>query len=100
MSFKGIPYAKPPIGNLRWEDPILAEDSKKVYQAYYFGKSPVQTEWPSELGSYYPTSENCLTLNVWVNTKNKTEGKTVMVFIHGGSYGWGGTSDPIYMDII
>ena len=33
---------------------------------------------------------------MWVNTKNKTEGKTVMVFIHGGSYGWGGTSDPIY----
>ena len=96
LSFKGIPYAKPPIGNLRWKNPILAEDSKKVYQAYYFGKSPVQTEWPSELGSYYPTSENCLTLNVWVNTKNKTEGKTVMVFIHGGSYGWGGTSDPIY----
>ena len=96
LSLKGIPYAKPPNGDLRWKNPILAEESNKVYQAYYFGKSPIQTEWPSELGSYYPKSEDCLTLNIWLNTKNKSTDKTVMAFVHGGSYGWGGTSDPIY----
>ena len=96
LSFKGIPYAKPPIGNLRWKSPVLAEDSNKVYQAYYFGKSPIQTEWPSEVGSYYPISEDCLTLNIWLNTKNESKDKTVMAFLHGGSYGWGGTSDPLY----
>ena len=39
---------------------------------------------------------NCLTLNVWTNVTGPREGKTVMVFFHGGSYGWGATSDPIY----
>ncbi|ORX79264.1 alpha/beta-hydrolase [Anaeromyces robustus] len=75
ISYKGIPYAKPPIGELRWKEPILAEESNKTFEAYYFGKSPIQTEFPSELGSYYPQ---------------------MIVFFHGGSYGWGGTSDPLY----
>ena len=96
ISFKGIPFAKPPIGELRWKDPILAEDDTKVYEAYYFGKAPIQTEWENELGSYYPKSEDCLYLNVWVNSKDKSQNKPVMVFIHGGSYGWGSTSNPLY----
>ena len=96
ISYKGIPYAEPPIGNLRWKNPVPAQDSDTVYQAYYFGHSPVQTEWPSEEGSYYPQSEDCLTLNIWSNANGPAEGKTVMVFFHGGSYGWGAVSDPMY----
>lgn len=96
VSFKGIPYAKPPVGELRWKEPVLAEDSEKIYEAYYFGKSPIQTEWQTELASYYPQGEDCLNLNVWVNKDNTSENKAVIVFIHGGSYGWGGTSNPLY----
>ena len=96
ISYKGIPYAEPPVGELRWKDPVPAKDSETVFQAYYYGHSPVQTEWPSEEGSYYPQSEDCLTLNVWSNMNGPAEGKTVMVFFHGGSYGWGATSDPLY----
>ena len=96
ISFKGIPFAKPPTGELRWKDPILAEDDTKVYEAYYFGKAPIQTEWENELGSYYPKSEDCLYLNVWINSKDTSKNKPVMVFIHGGSYGWGSTSTPLY----
>ena len=96
VSYKGIPYAEAPVGSLRWKDPVPAQDSDKVYEAYYYGPSPIQTEWPSEAGSYYPQSEDCLTLNVWNNPAGPAEGKTVMVFFHGGSYGWGAVSDPMY----
>ena len=94
IAYRGIPYAKPPVGERRWKSPEPAEADDRVYQAYYFGKTPIQTEWPSEEGSYYPQGEDCLTLNVW--TSGNTGEKTVMVFFHGGSYGWGATSDPIY----
>ncbi len=96
ISFKGIPYAAAPIGKLRWKSPILAENRKGVYEAKYFGKSPIQTEAPTELGSYYLQGEDCLTLNVWTNKSGPKNGKTVMVFFHGGGYGWGATSDPMY----
>ena len=96
ISHKGIPYAEAPVGELRWKDPVPAGESTAVYQARYFGRSPIQTEWPSEVGSYYPQSENCLTLNVWSNANGPAEGKPVMVFFHGGSYGWGAVSDPMY----
>lgn len=96
VSYKGIPYAESPIDSLRWKPPVPAEDSEGIYEAYYFGCSPIQTEWPSEPGSYYPQSEDCLKLNVWVNSSNDSSDKPVMVFFHGGSYAWGATSDPIY----
>ena len=96
VSYKGIPYAQPPTGSLRWKPPVPAADREGVYEAYYFGCSPIQTEWPSEPGSYYPQSEDCLKLNVWVNRSNDSSDKPVMVFFHGGSYAWGAASDPIY----
>ena len=96
LSFKGIPYAEPPVGRLRWKNPVLVSDREGVYEAKYFGKSPIQTEWFSEVGSYYLKGEDCLNLNVWVNIQDSSKEKTVMVFFHGGSFGWGGTSDPLY----
>ena len=100
IAYKGIPYAIPPVGERRWKVPEAALDDDGVYEAYYFGKSPIQSEWPSEAGSYYPQSEDCLTLNVWVNEEDfkdeDAEKKPVMVFFHGGAYGWGGVSDPVY----
>ena len=96
ISFKGIPFAKPPIGELRWKEPVLAEDSDKVYEAYYFGKSPIQNEHKTQIGSYYPQSEDCLYLNVWMNSKDTSQEKAVLVFIHGGNFRGGATSDPLY----
>ncbi len=96
VSFKGIPYAKSPVGELRWKEPEEAASDDGVYEAKYYGASPLQSETKSETGSYYRQSENCLTLNIWENTSNASTDKTVMVFIHGGSYGWGATSDRMY----
>lgn len=95
-AFRGIPFAKPPVGELRWKPPVPAQDSCVVKEAYYNGKSPIQTEWPTEQASFYPCGEDCLYLNVWKNLTDTTENKPVMVFFHGGSYGWGGTADPMY----
>ena len=95
LCFRGIPFACPPVGELRWKKPQPAPDRGGVYEARYNGRSPIQTEWPSERASYYPQGEDCLYLNVWT-AEPRGEKKTVMVFIHGGSYGWGGTADPLY----
>ncbi len=96
LAFRGIPFAKPPVGELRWKAPEAAEDCTDVFEAYYNGKSPIQTEWPSEQASYYPQGEDCLYLNLWKNQADPTEKKPVMVFFYGGAYGWGGTVDPLY----
>lgn len=95
IAYKGIPYAKQPVGNLRWKAPEYPTDSNKIFEAYHYGKAPIQTEWPSETGSYYKQGEDCLYLNVWT-ADNDMRNKPVMVFFHGGSYGWGGTTDPLY----
>ncbi len=93
--WRGIPFAQSPTGALRWKAPQPPQDNDGVYEAYYNGKTPIQTELASERASFYPQGEDCLYLNVWSDMSIK-EPKTVMVFFHGGSYGWGGTADPIY----
>ena len=95
-SYKGIPYAVPPVGKRRWKEPEPAPANDGCYEAYYFGKSPIQTKAETERASFYKQGEDCLTLNVWTSNAVKSSGKPVMVFFPGGGYGWGGTADPIY----
>ena len=94
--FLGIPFAQPPTGERRWKRPLPVQPDDGVYEAYYNGKTPIQTEWPTEQASYYPQGEDCLYLNLWCNRACADSKKPVMVFFHGGSYGWGGTADPLY----
>lgn len=96
VSWKGIPYAKQPVGDLRWKAPQKPDASDKVFEAYYFGKSSVQFESSDEASSLYPQGEDCLNLNVWNNYSDKSSNKPIMVWIHGGAYIQGGTSDPYY----
>ena len=96
ITYKGIPYAQQPVGKLRFKPPVEASDSDKVFEAYYLGKASIQTECETEMSSYYEQGEDCLTLNVYKNSTSQLEKKPVMVFIHGGAFGWGGTADPLY----
>lgn len=86
ISWKGIPYAKQPIGDLRWRAPQEPDASEKVYKAYYFGKSAVQAQTKDEPSGVYPQGEDCLNINIWKNTSDSTDIKPIMVWIHGGAY--------------
>lgn len=96
VSFKGIPFAKAPIGNLRWKEPCCTSPDDGIYEAYYNAKSPIQTLADSERASFYEQGEDCLYLNIWTSSGYQGQKRPVMVFIHGGNYGWGGTADPLY----
>jgi len=94
ISFKGIPYAKAPVGDLRWKAPQDVEASSETIAAKQYSNSAIQYLWFSE-DITTEVSEDCLYLNVW--TKDlKAKDKAVMVFFHGGSYAWGGSSEPLY----
>ncbi len=96
ISFLGVPYAEPPVGDLRWKAPVAAADSDEEIECKEFGLTALQYEWPTEQASYSEKGEDCLSLNIWSSTKQTDEPKSVMVWFHGGSHAWGGTTDPIY----
>ncbi|MDO4869929.1 MAG: carboxylesterase family protein [Bacillota bacterium] len=97
-SFKGVPYAKPPVDDLRWKAPVAPDPSDEEIDCSDFGYTALQYEWPTEPASSFPKNEDCLTLNIWEadGTAEADAAKPVMVFFHGGAYGWGGTTDPMY----
>ena len=94
--FKGIPYAEQPVGKKRWlpAEPLQKSDSE--YECLDFGSTAVQGVDEVEEASLFPQGEDCLTLNIWNRYADGKKLKPVMVFIHGGSYMAGGTTDPMY----
>ncbi|MFX0033458.1 MAG: carboxylesterase/lipase family protein [Promethearchaeota archaeon] len=95
--FKGIPYAEPPIGDLRFCPPIPKKPWDGVFNAKSFGPCAFQgyTQLEELIGKLEPESEDCLTLNIW--TPEIDKGKhPVMFWIHGGSFIFGGSSSPIF----
>ena len=102
-SFKGIPFAKPPVGDLRWKPPVAPEPWEGVLQADKFGPSPMQTApqpflyWSKEfLIPEEPISEDCLYLNVWSPAVDANANLPVVVYIYGGGFRSGGSACPIY----
>ncbi|WP_233342848.1 carboxylesterase/lipase family protein [Burkholderia cepacia] len=95
QAFLGIPYAAPPVGNLRWRPPAQATKWRGVKDATKFGSDCVQPpEYPELRGG--GQSEDCLTLNVWTPARSKAERLPVMVWIHGGGFQYGAGSHPMY----
>jgi len=96
-SFKGIPYAEPPVGDKRWTAPVAAAPWKGVRDAGDFGASCFETSYsPQSLFNVHPPklSEDCLFLNVWMPPHAKKA--PVIVWIHGGGFVRGGSWEPQY----
>ena len=97
ISFKGIPFAKPPVGELRWKAPQSVEASNETFEATKYGKVALQPEASSEPVSQHPEnmSEDCLTLNIWTTGKTDKK-KPVMFWMHGGAFSYGSSIDSLY----
>ncbi|MDQ8729945.1 carboxylesterase family protein [Bradyrhizobium sp. LHD-71] len=92
ISFRGIPYAAPPTGDLRWRPPQPAASWKGVRSAQTFGADPPQA--PTTRTRAERMDENCLTLNVWTPARRTSNKLPVMVWLYGGSFVAGSASDP------
>jgi len=93
----GIPFAKPPVGEFRWQAPQPAEDWKGVLSTKKFGPKPVQIPVWGDMNSRSDTmSEDCLYLNVWTPAMKGEKGLPVLVYFYGGGYVAGDGAEPRY----
>jgi para-nitrobenzyl esterase len=94
--FKGIPYAAPPVGPLRWRPPQPVASWRGVRKAVSHSPACPQLEVYPPDAPQEPTSEDCLTLNVWAPATKSAGKLPVMVWIHGGGLMNGSGSVPQY----
>src|SRR5690606_2928229 len=88
--YKGIPFAAPPVGELRWRAPQPAAKWEGVRAADKFGPDPYQGDGKGSV------SEDCLYLNIWTPAKSANERLPVLVWIYGGGFSFGSNSTPTH----
>ncbi|MBX9982359.1 MULTISPECIES: carboxylesterase/lipase family protein [Mycobacterium] len=96
--WRSIPYARPPVGPLRYRAPQPVQPWSGVRHCHGFANcAPQQRRYTMlGVGRYQPMSEDCLTLNVVTPEAGASEPMPVMVFIHGGGYILGSSATPLY----
>jgi para-nitrobenzyl esterase len=98
LSFKGVPYAAPPVGPLRWRSPQPFKALPGIRPAVSFGNACLAAPGPfANLPNTatVPQSEDCLNLNVWRPAASGAP-RPVMVWLHGGGFQFGASADPTY----
>ncbi len=97
QSFKGIPFAQPPVGNLRWKAPQPVPNWTGVKQTKKFGPRAMQSNIFGDMGFRSDgISEDCLYLNVWSPAKSANEKLPVLVYFYGGGFAAGDGSENRY----
>ncbi len=98
LSWRGIPFALPPMGRLRFRAPRPMTPWTGVREALSWGFAPPQMKFATMmgLGKYQPMSEDCLTLNVLAPAEPSATPRPVMVYIHGGGYVIGTSATMVY----
>ncbi len=96
-TFKGIPYAAPPVGPRRWQAPQPAQPWQNVRPATQFGPRAMQLPLFGDMNfRSNGVSEDCLYLNVWTGAKAASEKRPVLVYFYGGGFVAGDGSEPRY----
>jgi para-nitrobenzyl esterase len=97
LSFKGIPFAAPPVGPLRWRPPQPVSGWSGVRSAVSYGPDCMQVPFPGDAAPLRGAlSEDCLYVNVWRPAQQASHALPVMVWIYGGGFVNGGTSPAVY----
>ena len=97
QKYFGIPFAKPPVGDLRWKAPQPVEDWEGIRETKKFGPRPMQTNVFGDMKSRSDgVSEDCLYLNVWTPAKRNTKDLPVLVYFYGGGFVAGDASEYRY----
>ncbi|WP_128548496.1 carboxylesterase/lipase family protein [Larkinella soli] len=96
-SFKGVPFAQPPVGDLRWREPQPVKNWTGVRKADKFGPRAMQRPIFGDMNFRSDgVSEDCLYLNVWTPAKSEKERLPVLVYFYGGGFVAGDGSEPRY----
>lgn len=97
ITFKGIPFAQPPVGELRWKEPQPVKNWNGVLKADHFRSNAMQTNVFGDMKFRSDSmSEDCLYLNVWTPAKSATDKLPVLVYFYGGGYVAGDGSESRY----
>ena len=97
QKYFGVPFAKPPVAELRWKSPQPVDDWKGIRETKKFGPRPVQANvFGDMISRSNGLSEDCLYLNIWTPANRNTKGLPVLVYFYGGGNVAGDASEPRY----